>query len=88
MLGTFGGPSNSISSQEAGSGMVSAVSCWEFGLARRQQSAVALVDSVFLPDERADYSLFNYSNEFSKLVAEEYLSFFDFTGLTLDKALR
>ncbi|KFW75478.1 PH and SEC7 domain-containing protein 2, partial [Manacus vitellinus] len=27
-------------------------------------------------------------NEFSKLVAEEYLSFFDFTGLTLDKALR
>lgn len=56
-----------------GSGMVSAVSCWEFGLARRQQSAVALVDSVFLPDERADYSLFNYSNEFRKLVAEEYL---------------
>uniref|UniRef100_A0A8C3L0V6 Pleckstrin and Sec7 domain containing 2 n=1 Tax=Chrysolophus pictus TaxID=9089 RepID=A0A8C3L0V6_CHRPC len=28
------------------------------------------------------------NNEFSKLVAEEYLSFFDFTGLTLDKALR
>ncbi|OXB60318.1 hypothetical protein ASZ78_007917 [Callipepla squamata] len=27
------------------------------------------------------------NNEFSKLVAEEYLSFFDFTGLTLDKAL-
>jgi len=65
-----------------------AVSCWEFGLARRQQSAVPLVDGVFFPDERADYSLFNYSNEFSKLVAEEYLSFFDFTGLTLDKALR
>lgn len=71
-----------------GSGIMSAVSCWGFGLARRQQSAVALVDSVSFPDERADYSLFNYSNEFSKLVAEEYLSFFDFTGLTLDKALR
>ncbi|XP_064886242.1 PH and SEC7 domain-containing protein 2 isoform X1 [Columba livia] len=28
------------------------------------------------------------NNEFSKLVAEEYLSFFDFTGLALDKALR
>uniref|UniRef100_A0A8C2TK19 Pleckstrin and Sec7 domain containing 2 n=1 Tax=Coturnix japonica TaxID=93934 RepID=A0A8C2TK19_COTJA len=28
------------------------------------------------------------NNEFSKLVAEEYLSFFDFAGLTLDKALR
>lgn len=58
------------------------------GLARRQKSAVPLVDSVFFPDERADCSLFNYSNEFSKLVAEEYLSFFDFTDLTLDKALR
>lgn len=57
-------------------------------LASRQQSAVPLVNSVFFPDERADCSLFNYSNEFSKLVAEEYLSFFDFTGLTLDKALR
>ncbi|XP_054244885.1 PH and SEC7 domain-containing protein 2 [Indicator indicator] len=28
------------------------------------------------------------NNEFSKLVAEEYLSFFDFSGLTLDRALR
>ncbi|XP_077166159.1 PH and SEC7 domain-containing protein 2 isoform X2 [Paroedura picta] len=28
------------------------------------------------------------NNEFSKLVAEEYLRFFDFTGFTLDKALR
>uniref|UniRef100_A0A8D2LA62 Pleckstrin and Sec7 domain containing 2 n=1 Tax=Varanus komodoensis TaxID=61221 RepID=A0A8D2LA62_VARKO len=28
------------------------------------------------------------NNEFSKLVAEEYLRFFDFTGLALDKALR
>ncbi|XP_015265079.1 PREDICTED: PH and SEC7 domain-containing protein 2-like, partial [Gekko japonicus] len=28
------------------------------------------------------------NNEFSKLVAEEYLRFFDFTGLSLDKALR
>ncbi|XP_067422530.1 PH and SEC7 domain-containing protein 2 isoform X1 [Emydura macquarii macquarii] len=28
------------------------------------------------------------NNEFSKLVAEEYLSFFDFTGLSLDKGLR
>lgn len=58
------------------------------GLAQRQHSAVLLVDSVFFPDKGADHSLFNYSNEFSKLVAEEYLSFFDFTGLTLDKALR
>ncbi|XP_020023519.1 PH and SEC7 domain-containing protein 2 isoform X2 [Castor canadensis] len=28
------------------------------------------------------------NNEFSKLVAGEYLSFFDFSGLTLDRALR
>ncbi|XP_028669312.1 PH and SEC7 domain-containing protein 2 isoform X1 [Erpetoichthys calabaricus] len=28
------------------------------------------------------------NNEFSKLVAEEYLSFFDFSGLTLDRGLR
>lgn len=35
-----------------------------------------------------DGVIFNYSNEFSKMVAEEYLRFFDFTGLTLDKALR
>ncbi|XP_072898646.1 PH and SEC7 domain-containing protein 1 isoform X2 [Hemitrygon akajei] len=28
------------------------------------------------------------NNEFSKLVAEEYLRFFDFTGLTLDQSLR
>lgn len=58
------------------------------GLAQRQHSAVPLVVSVFFPNEGADHSLFNCSNEFSKLVAEEYLSFFDFTGLTLDKALR
>ena len=32
--------------------------------------------------------LFSYSNEFSKLVAEEYLKFFDFTGMTLDQSLR
>ncbi|XP_055972926.1 PH and SEC7 domain-containing protein 3 isoform X2 [Sorex fumeus] len=28
------------------------------------------------------------NNEFSKLVAEEYLKFFDFTGMTLDQSLR
>uniref|UniRef100_A0A8C3PFU9 SEC7 domain-containing protein n=1 Tax=Chrysemys picta bellii TaxID=8478 RepID=A0A8C3PFU9_CHRPI len=28
------------------------------------------------------------NNEFSKLVAEEYLKFFDFTGMTLDHSLR
>ncbi|MGH0136221.1 UNVERIFIED_CONTAM: hypothetical protein FKN15_059491 [Acipenser sinensis] len=28
------------------------------------------------------------NNEFSKLVAEEYVGFFDFTGLSLDRALR
>ena len=32
--------------------------------------------------------LFPCSNEFSKLVAEEYLKFFDFTGMTLDQSLR
>lgn len=31
---------------------------------------------------------FLVSNEFSRLVAGEYLSFFDFSGLTLDRALR
>lgn len=33
-------------------------------------------------------SLSPCSNEFSQLVASEYLSFFDFSGLTLDRALR
>lgn len=28
------------------------------------------------------------SNEFSQLVASEYLNFFDFSGLSLDRALR
>uniref|UniRef100_A0A8C6RSM4 SEC7 domain-containing protein n=2 Tax=Nannospalax galili TaxID=1026970 RepID=A0A8C6RSM4_NANGA len=28
------------------------------------------------------------NNEFSKLVAEEYLKFFDFTGMTVDQSLR
>uniref|UniRef100_A0A803JZS9 SEC7 domain-containing protein n=1 Tax=Xenopus tropicalis TaxID=8364 RepID=A0A803JZS9_XENTR len=28
------------------------------------------------------------NNDFSKIVAEEYLKFFDFTGLTLDQSLR
>uniref|UniRef100_W5MY35 Pleckstrin and Sec7 domain containing 3, like n=1 Tax=Lepisosteus oculatus TaxID=7918 RepID=W5MY35_LEPOC len=28
------------------------------------------------------------NNEFSKMVAEEYLTFFDFTGMTLDQSLR
>lgn len=32
--------------------------------------------------------LFPCSNEFSRLVAEEYLKFFDFTGMTLDQSLR
>lgn len=35
-----------------------------------------------------DSPLFPCSNEFSKLVAEEYLKFFDFTGMTLDQSLR
>lgn len=34
-----------------------------------------------------DLPLF-FSNEFSQMVASEYLSFFDFTGLSLDRALR
>jgi Sec7-like guanine-nucleotide exchange factor len=29
-----------------------------------------------------------YSNDFSRMVAAEYLSFFDFTGLAVDMALR
>lgn len=32
--------------------------------------------------------LFVYSNDFSRMVAEEYLSFFNFTGLVIDQALR
>lgn len=28
------------------------------------------------------------SNEFSQMVAEEYLSYFNFSGLTVDQALR
>lgn len=89
-VGTSGRSSSSISGQEQVSlGLGSYLQCLAgIGLAKRLHSAVPLVDSVFFPDEGADHSLFNYSNEFSKLVAEEYLSFFDFTGLTLDKALR
>lgn len=34
------------------------------------------------------YLFLCFSNEFSKLVAEEYLKFFDFTGMTLDCSLR
>lgn len=34
------------------------------------------------------YCLYLYSNDFSRMVAEEYLSFFNFTGLALDQALR
>lgn len=40
--------------------------------------ALLLMDTPCSPD----------SNEFSRLVAGEYLSFFDFSGLTLDRALR
>lgn len=40
--------------------------------------ALILMDTSCSPD----------SNEFSRLVAGEYLSFFDFSGLTLDRALR
>lgn len=40
--------------------------------------ALLLTDALCSPD----------SNEFSRLVAGEYLSFFDFSGLTLDRALR
>lgn len=29
-----------------------------------------------------------FSNDFSRAVGEEYLKFFDFTGQTLDRALR
>lgn len=32
--------------------------------------------------------LFYFSNEFSKMVAGEYLKFFVFTGMSLDQALR
>ncbi|XP_077902406.1 PH and SEC7 domain-containing protein 2 isoform X3 [Ictidomys tridecemlineatus] len=39
-------------------------------------------------EEDTDKLLNSASNEFSRLVAGEYLSFFDFSGLTLDRALR
>lgn len=32
--------------------------------------------------------LFHFSNEFSRMVAGEYLKFFVFTGMSLDQALR
>ena len=43
-----------------------------------QVASILITKSIF----------FSYSNEFSKLVAEEYLKFFDFTGMTLDQSLR
>uniref|UniRef100_A0A8D0TU61 PH and SEC7 domain-containing protein 2 n=1 Tax=Sus scrofa TaxID=9823 RepID=A0A8D0TU61_PIG len=39
-------------------------------------------------EEDTEQLLTSASNEFSRLVAGEYLSFFDFSGLTLDRALR
>lgn len=88
--GPFGGLPVAFQSGRKSSWVWDHVCSVILGVWAGQEAAIccSLVDSVFFPDERADYSLFNYSNEFSKLVAEEYLSFFDFTGLTLDKALR
>uniref|UniRef100_A0A8C5U884 SEC7 domain-containing protein n=1 Tax=Malurus cyaneus samueli TaxID=2593467 RepID=A0A8C5U884_9PASS len=87
-LGRASSPCLEPGSSHPGSGIMFAILLrlgWPRG---RQHCADPHVDSVFFPDDSSDHSLFNYSNEFSKLVAEEYLSFFDFTGLTLDKALR
>lgn len=36
----------------------------------------------------SDWSVSVCSNEFSQMVAEEYLSHFNFSGLTIDQALR
>lgn len=45
--------------------------------------------AVFTPDPDPNLFVFSaYSNDFSKMVAEEYLTFFEFTGMTLDQSLR
>ena len=57
----------------------------KYVLRRGQLSVCVLVSAPILITKSI---LFSYSNEFSKLVAEEYLKFFDFTGMTLDQSLR
>lgn len=50
---------------------------------------ICFVPSSFYMTKRpVIYFFLIYSNEFSKMVAEEYLKFFVFTGMTLDQALR
>lgn len=42
---------------------------------------------AYEPNNTFCFSL-THSNDFSKMVAEEYLTFFEFTGMTLDQSLR
>ncbi|XP_056425213.1 PH and SEC7 domain-containing protein 3 isoform X2 [Hyla sarda] len=55
------------------------------------QAAKRLAKRLYLLDgfKRSDVAKhLGKNNDFSKLVAEEYLKFFDFTGLSLDQSLR
>lgn len=63
---------------------------WRDTSARSQcVSVVLLVLRLLLSDWlRSLCRLFVCSNEFSQMVAEEYLSNFNFSGLTIDQALR
>lgn len=47
-----------------------------------------LILSQYAPCSLSFWFLFLYSNDFSRMVAAEYLGYFNFTGQTLDQALR
>ncbi|OCT97474.1 PH and SEC7 domain-containing protein 3 isoform X2 [Xenopus laevis] len=61
------------------------------GTNSNKQAAKRLANRLYHLDgfKRSDVSKhLGKNNDFSKIVAEEYLKFFDFTGLTLDQSLR
>lgn len=53
-----------------------------------QPTPVCLLLSPWSSRSHSRSPLFYFSNEFSKMVAGEYLKFFVFTGMSLDQALR
>lgn len=51
-------------------------------------NTVCLLLTPWSGQSHSHFPLFYFSNEFSKMVAGEYLKFFVFTGMSLDQALR
>lgn len=54
----------------------------------KSQCLLLSLEYVLFQNEMYSFSLCLCSNDFSQMVAEEYLSNFNFTGLTIDQALR